>query len=66
MSDGNSQDGEFKFDFGESQECQQRSTQYAASTTPDALLKIGEHTKDDAFLATTREVHDLLCRRQPP
>ncbi|KAK0523729.1 hypothetical protein OC835_006168 [Tilletia horrida] len=35
------------------------------SDDTDALLKIGEHAKDDAFLVTTKEAHDLLCRQQP-
>ncbi|KAK0519152.1 hypothetical protein OC834_007480 [Tilletia horrida] len=35
------------------------------SDNTEALLKNGEHAKDDTLLVTTKQAHDLLCRRRP-
>ncbi|KAK0524028.1 hypothetical protein OC834_005685 [Tilletia horrida] len=67
MSDGDTKDGEYESDFGHQGHQQLKPTLdfTTISDNTDALLKIGEHAKDDAFLATTKQAHDLLCRQQP-
>ncbi|KAK0517752.1 hypothetical protein OC842_008012, partial [Tilletia horrida] len=76
MSDGDTKDGEYESDFGVSfpgqvvghqghQQLKPTLDFTIISDNTDALLKIGEHAKDDAYLATTKQAHDLLCRQQP-
>ncbi|KAK0521098.1 hypothetical protein OC842_006890 [Tilletia horrida] len=67
MSEGYIRDGGSESDVGHQGHRQLKPTLdfTTISDDTDALLKIGEHAKDDAFLVTTKEAHDLLCRQQP-
>ncbi|KAK0549847.1 hypothetical protein OC844_006805 [Tilletia horrida] len=77
MSDGNTEDGESQVNKVTKEMVFDALCAFATlrlkptldfttvSDNTEALLKNGEHAKDDTLLVTTKQAHDLLCRRRP-